>query len=526
MDEKTVANEEGLWEDDEYESARLAWEDRPTNWEGVLRSDQSEFLSLKKEMHVLQDTIKEAKLGELLVQESWLGLYVPDGKLKEGEQPEVDYLKPLFAKAQEMPEWQMLRKSTSGDGEVSAYGAASFILEFGKNLPDELMREMEEAKKLAEAAEQAEKELQEMMAAQAMENERGQPGKAKNLQPQIDSAGERAAQARQNLNNQKQKLMQALKENEGQVEQAISKSSQTAQDKTSDLKDAVEMLKDFGTAPGKEQRKKIDELEKMAEYLQKNKNLKLLLDTLGKTRQLIQAEMRKSVYGKDTLVEIRGKELDLETLQTEELIGLMAEPGSVLWIDTMIRMMGDELLHRRYEGEERIGRGPLVVVHDKSGSMQGGPNAVACAIVLALILEMRKQGRRVISIPFSNTGQWTVFEAIPGKTTMDEIMKHVEFGWWGGTEPYQPLEKAIQIIEEDKSMKNGDVLIITDGAFGKAQEEFLEKLRKAREKPGLRMTAVVIHSDAGEAGFADKVIPVMDLVEERDKLNEAVAGVL
>lgn len=96
----------------------------------------------------------------------------------------------------------------------------------------------------------------------------------------------------------------------------------------------------------------------------------------------------------------------------------------------------------------------------------------------------------------------------------------------GGTEPYAPLEKAIEILSTDKDMKQGDILILTDGAFDKAPDNFLEELQKAREKPGLRLTAVVIDTGAGEAGFADKVLLIKDLVEEKDKLADAITSVL
>jgi uncharacterized protein with von Willebrand factor type A (vWA) domain len=399
-------------------------------------------------------------------------------------------------------------------------------MEFGKNLPDEIKREMEEARKKAEEMEKASEELEELRASQDMQGNKKDPDAAKKLNNKVKAAEKKAEQARQNLDVQKQKLKQAMQENAGQIEQAISKSSQVAQGEAADMQEAMDQLKDFGTAPGKESRKKIEGLEKLAEFFQKNKNLRLILDTLGWARQVIQAEMRKSVYGKDTLVDIRGKELDLETIQQEELVGLLAEESSPAWVDTMIRLGSDELLHRRYEGEERHGRGPLVVVNDKSGSMQGGPNAIASAILLALILEMKKQNRRVISIPFSSAGQWSVFEAIPGKSTLDEVLKHIEFGWWGGTEPYGPLEKAIEILSTDKNMKQGDILILTDGAFDKAPDNFLEELQKAREKPGLRLTAVVIDTGAGEAGFADKVLLVNDLMAEKEKLADAITSVL
>jgi hypothetical protein len=69
--------------------------------------------------------------------------------------------------------------------------------------------------------------------------------------------------------------------------------------------------------------------------------------------------------------------------------------------------------------------------------------------------------------------------------------------------------------------REGDILIITDGAFGAPPPEFVESLAEARDDPGLKLVAVVIRGHPGQAGFADKVVLVSDLYKDREVLAEA-----
>jgi hypothetical protein len=91
---------------------------------------------------------------------------------------------------------------------------------------------------------------------------------------------------------------------------------------------------------------------------------------------------------------------------------------------------------------------------------------------------------------------------------------------------YAPLEAAIGLVQEDPSLQEGDILILTDGAFGAPPAGFLESLTEARDDPGLKLAVVVIGGHPGQAGFADKVILVSDLFEERERLGEAIGALI
>ncbi len=247
---------------------------------------------------------------------------------------------------------------------------------------------------------------------------------------------------------------------------------------------------------------------------------------MGWAKRMVSAERRKSRYGRESFTHYQVQELDLESIAPEELVGWMeTDQDSPLWLDFLRRALDGELLHRRYEGEDEVGRGPFVMLIDKSGSMHGRPNATACAVELALMKLAREQNRRFISIPFSDVGEFQVFDPGP-RPDPGELLRHLELFYGNGTEPYGPLTKAIELIRTDPAFLEGDVLIITDGAFDNPDESFLELLAEARDEPGLKVVAVLVRGASSQAEFADKVVPIHDLVQERDQLAEAVAPLL
>jgi uncharacterized protein with von Willebrand factor type A (vWA) domain len=216
----------------------------------------------------------------------------------------------------------------------------------------------------------------------------------------------------------------------------------------------------------------------------------------------------------------------LETLSPDELVSMIAfDPSSPVYLDFLCRALDGDLLHAQFEGDDFAGRGPIVFLRDESGSMGGARRATACALQLALMTEARRENRRFVSIPFSDLGQFEIYD--PGiRPDPQGLVSHLDKTYGGGTEPYGPLTAAMQLIREDPSLREGDILAITDGEFGQPPGTFLDELALARKEPGLKLIAVVINGHPGQADFADKVVMVSDIVRERERLAEAIAPLL
>ncbi len=195
-------------------------------------------------------------------------------------------------------------------------------------------------------------------------------------------------------------------------------------------------------------------------------------------------------------------------------------------LDWLRRAADGGIRHRKFSGKEQRGRGPLVLVRDESGSMEGAPHALAVALEWALLEIARRDQREFFTIPFSGEGQYQVWQApLPGQPEPDGLLAHLSHFYNGGTEPYSPLIAALELIE--RSRLRADVLILTDAAFSSPPDEFTRRLAEVKQRQPLRVVAVVVGGDYAVAQeFADRVIGLDDLIAGREQLRDAVAAII
>jgi uncharacterized protein with von Willebrand factor type A (vWA) domain len=535
----TVDNETGALD---LSHAEYLLDPPDTIWEGILSMDHATWLEVKDLEVIEQAEDRVRQYSTDLTREAWLGLYASSNPLMRTPPAGMEIPHSIFSRAASMPEWGSLRKSIVADEIAAAFGAAHFSDELIHRLPPEVKETLAAAQAAQEALHElrARRQLQDMImsprggAAEADGDGGDQtPSTSPGTSPSITSTSveslvEQLLEAEAAASECAQDALRAIDKASARIDRAMAESASAAATSLSGLKSAAQEF-GFGWSLGGNIRptwEQVEGLHELADYLKRSEHLKLILDALGWAKRMVSAERRKSRYGRESFTHYQVQELDLESIAPEELVGWMeADRDSPLWLDFLRRALDGELLHRRYEGEDEVGRGPFVMLIDKSGSMHGRPNATACAVELALMKLALEQNRRFISIPFSDVGEFHVFDPGP-RPDPSELLRHLELFYGNGTEPYGPLTKAIELIRTDPAFLEGDVLIITDGAFDDPDESFLELLAEAREEPGLKVVAVLVRGASGQAVFADKVVPIHDLVQERDRLAEAVAPLL
>lgn len=480
------------------------------------------------ELSAVQKAVESSnEYSRNLPREAFLGLYDSAHELAETPPKGLEIVKNLIGRAQEMPEYQDLQRTVEGDQWACAAGSSTFVHGFLKNLPEDVKNALKEQQDAQDASDQASNQLnalQQMMAS----GQKGGSGGAGNG-PQMNNqalqdAIQKAQDAQNALNSANQNAQNTLDKNQHQINNGLAKSMKSADQTLNDMKDNAKAL-GWGMDGGHLNQQKIEDLQKMAEILNKTRNLRKVIEMLGWAKQLMKAELKKKVQGHEQLVDYQRRELELDKMAPEEWIGFAAPAGSALNLDWLIRAVDGDILHMKFEGEEPKGKGACVIVKDTSGSMMGNPFATATALEYVIMQQMIKDNRRFCSIPFSGHGSFEVYDPGP-KPNLDELLKHMEFGYWGGTEPYAPLTKAIEIISTDPSFKEGYILIITDGSFSAPPQAFLDSVAAARKKPGLKVVAIVVGCDPGAATFADMVITVNDLFNEKDKLSQALGSIV
>lgn len=494
-----------------------------TVWDRVLILDHATWFDYKDMEVLLKATERTQSVSRDIPREAWLGLYASATPLKQEPPKGEAVLHSLFRRAEELPEWKRLRLMVGMDPVAAAFGAGHFVTE----LIDKLPPEVQEAMEAAQQAQDRKQNLQDRLdAAQSLAS--GGGASFGLTSEQLQELVQQIEQAKGEAASSEQDALDALNAAPARTNQSL---AQALNHSAEDLSDLQKAAGEFGVGwgiggLGGATREQISGLHELAEYLRRSPSVKLILESLGWAKSLVTRERRKSTRGRETFTHYKVQDLNLETLSPDELVSMIAfDPSSPIYLDFLCRALDGDLLHAQFEGDDFAGRGPIVFLRDESGSMHGARRATACALQLALMIDARKEGRRFISIPFSDVGQFQVYD--PGQIPApQELMAHLDTTYGGGTEPYAPLTAAIQLIREDPSLREGDILAITDGDFGEPPEEFLRELEEAREKPGLKVVAVVINGNPGQADFADKVVMIGDIVRERERLAEAIAPLL
>jgi uncharacterized protein with von Willebrand factor type A (vWA) domain len=164
----------------------------------------------------------------------------------------------------------------------------------------------------------------------------------------------------------------------------------------------------------------------------------------------------------------------------------------------------------RRTSARRLALGPMLVCVDTSGSMQGGAEVVAKAVVLEAARTARLQGRACHVFAFSGPGEVVDLVLSADAGGLEALTRFMGQGFGGGTDVGAPLERALARLGEE-SWELADLLLASDGEFGATPEVALAVAR-AKEARGLRVQGVLVgdRETIGMLELADDVFWVPD----------------
>jgi uncharacterized protein with von Willebrand factor type A (vWA) domain len=179
----------------------------------------------------------------------------------------------------------------------------------------------------------------------------------------------------------------------------------------------------------------------------------------------------------------------------------------------------DELHHRREPvwrslprpaPQRRLEMGPMLLCVDTSGSMRGGAEAVAKAVVLEAVRAAHAQRRACHVFAFGGPDEIVELALGIDAAGLERLTRLLGQGFGGGTDICGPLERVIARLE-DTDWQRADLLIASDGEFG-ATAALAERLRALRERAGLRVQGVLIgdRETIGLLELADDIFWVRD----------------
>lgn len=472
--------------------------------------------------------LKEYAPFDNLSEDIYGSLYKYNAKMNEAEDMHAHSMfnHGMMEEMMESETYEKLRKSTKFDELGSAIGT--------EVLQQQAMEKIKYFKEQYEHKQQTGEDVDGADAGELIDK----INQAKNTQDKIDdimdSVGGDTSKLSKAEVEQLAKLQEALNQINGEIEQdvdgqkelkdgmndAMEKGSQTAMTTVDEVRDVVNA---WGLEAGSSTRRiSLDQRKKAIERVRNSPRLKELTDLIGRMKALAMKTKKKKLDNGSTIedVELGNK---IENVIPSERMKLANKATKR---DFIHRYNQRQLLQYHKIDIKTQGRGPVVVCHDKSGSMGGHRDDWATALTLAMLEVAQKEKRNFAYIPYeSHIISHMVKNIAAGELDPDDIMDIAELSTRGGTNFMAPMDEALRCIQSETYNK-GDIVFITDGDCG-VTDQWLEKFKKVKEEKEFYVNTVLI--DAGGYGgvsrgtidkFSDNITRISDVAQLGDDTKQ------
>ncbi len=301
-----------------------------------------------------------------------------------------------------------------------------------------------------------------------------------------------------------------------QIENARKKFLNQLYEKLAKFKKLMETLKSFtknfgrlwDLAQGELQDCGFEILEKYSDLLQNDEGLQELAKMIGRhhdEEQKFHKELRakivvETIYNpepafkgeicgihlSDSISDALPSQLALYANEKTRAIFKMKFAQKQLFCYDYTRNIEYQKTHEEEEevevGETVEQKGPMIICVDTSGSMSGTPERVAKTVAFALSQKSLEEERGCYLISFSTgieTMDLSTFNSTDG---LVNLVKFLKMSFNGGTDANPALVHSVKLLEENKTWKNADVLMISDFVMGELDEELSKKIERQKEK--------------------------------------------
>jgi len=287
---------------------------------------------------------------------------------------------------------------------------------------------------------------------------------------------------------------------------AAGKAIAAAAGEVKELKDAEGALgMGAGSPGGKRDPKAVAEA---FNRVRNNPSLRKICEAAGRFRRVAQSKQRmKAVHGFDDVV---GVELagDLARVLPHELAKLDVEE---LELDMLRRLAERQALCRDFAAVEPVGKGPIIVTLDESGSMRDKiENAKGLALSLAWIA--RQQKRWCAIVAYSGDSGERVIALPPGRWDEAAVCEWLQEFIGGGSDIDVPIAELPRMYADLKPPAGAtDVIMITD-AICKLPAALVAKFNAWKLAVRARVLSLILESRPGDlAAVSDECHQVRTL---------------
>lgn len=305
------------------------------------------------------------------------------------------------------------------------------------------------------------------------------------------------------------------------LERALSKAAERAEEEMDLAQEAIEGLAGAGVrldAEGKVVPGDVKAARELARRLSRSDHLRKVCDLVGKMKPIAEHKAAgKMVGGNEETVGVECG-TDVGRLLPTELARLADD-------DLAPGFYGDYAERRtlvfKKKSKLKGGHGPIVMVLDKSSSMQGERDRWQTAIALTMLEHARKGRRPFAVMGFAGTVQY-VKMVKPGEPVPVETILRDAAG--GSTNIGAALSRALEVIEAEQKklgkLAAADIVLITDGASSTQTAQYIRERAK-------RLDVTIVGLAIGQG--AKVLLPWTDEargVEKLDTVDDKVAEAL
>jgi Mg-chelatase subunit ChlD len=252
----------------------------------------------------------------------------------------------------------------------------------------------------------------------------------------------------------------------------------------------------------------------LASRLRRDPRLLRIALLAGRFKRIAATKRRQRVkHGADEITDIEQGADFARALPVE--LAKLTHPRRRL--DFMRSLLERQVLQYQLSGTDTLGRGPLVLLLDKSGSMEGQKDIWATALALALLEHAHAERRPFALVDFN--GRVTYEATVEPGGELPHGALFVSCG--GGTSIAMAFERGLEIIAHDpRALRRSDIVLITDGGSDPERAPELRGRARALDVTSLGLAIEVEVETLGP--WCDEAHAVGSL----SSLEENVAGPL
>ena len=299
---------------------------------------------------------------------------------------------------------------------------------------------------------------------------------------------------------------------------AVGKAVTEARKEVDELRDAASAMGLGAGEPGSTDPRAVAAIYKR---VGNDPGLRRISELAGRFRRVAASKQRQKVtHGLDDVVGVEPGG-DVGRLLPSELARL-AVPE--LELDTLRRIVERQALCREHHAVEPVGKGPILVVCDESGSMEGSKAHTAKALALALAWVARQQRRWAGLIAYSGGSGERLLALPPGRWDEAALCDWLSAFIGGGSDLDVPVNELPRMYQEIGAPPGvTDLVMITDAKCripGELRERFVAWKRAAR----VRVTSLILNNPPGDlAAVSDEVHSVRSLDPTGDPVGRVLS---